>query len=554
MYISTSKNIKNGKIHLTHMIRHSYRENGKVKHKNIGCLNLCPPEELEAIKFALKNKKNISSFIDANNIKLKQGKSFGGVWATNAFAKLLKIDLALGNTEDGKISLMQVLARIIGQGSKLKAVRMQETHALCEILDIKESVNDDRIYRNLDWLSKQQKEIEKKLWKYNSKKQGKHLFLYDVTSTYLEGNDNEYTAYGYNRDAKKGKKQIVIGLLTNEQGSPLKISVFDGNTSDTKTFGDQVKASAEQFGVTEVVFVGDRGMIKSPQIKDLPEGCTYITAMGKKEINTLISNKIIQLSLFDTTLHEVADKASGVRYILRCNPIRKKEIRGNRNDKIRKILKLGNERNEFLAGSKKAKVVTAYKIVQAKINQYNLGSLIKLTELTKESTKLELNLGRQIFKKTRELDGCYVIKSNVSKDVAAEVVHARYKDLKYVEDGFRTMKQSHLELRPVYVRKKERTTAHVFIVMLSYMITREMRLLLAKDGEDILTKEVIESLGLIALHGMSLGNIDKDTQAKAPIYKIPTPSDLNQSYLKRLNINLPEVFIYGMNVATAKSS
>lgn len=555
MYVSTSKTTKNGKTHITHMLRHSYREDGKVKHRNIGCLNLCSPEELESIKFALKNKKHLSKFQDMDKITLTQGKSFGGVWTVYSMARLLKIDQALGTSQEGTVALLQVLARVIGQGSKLKGVRMQETHALCEILGLKAAVTDDQIYRNLDWLADQQKEVEKKLWSYHAKGQETHLFLYDVTSTYLEGEKNEWAAYGYNRDGKKGKKQIVIGLLTNGQGFPLKITVYEGNTSDTKTFGDQVKASAEEFGVQEITFVGDRGMIKGPQIANLPEGCSYITAMGKQEIQTLITKQTLQLSLFDAELKEVVDRDTGLRYILRRNPMRQEEIRDNRRARIKKILALVQERNQYLVRAKKAKIETAHKLIQGKIEQYKLSAFLKIEDVVPGGKDLRITLDRKVFKESSALDGCYVIKSNVDKSITAEVVHSRYKDLKYVEDGFRTMKQSHLELRPVYVRKKERTAAHVFIVMLSYMIIRQMRLLLASEKETILAKEVIDSLGLIALHHLGTEKTEKelDTTAKPPLYKLPTPSDLNQSYLNRLKIKLPEMFIHGMSVAKPKT-
>lgn len=555
MYVSTSKTTKNGKTYTTHMLRHSYRENGKVKHRNVGCLNLCSEDEVAAIRFALANKKEVQNMINIRDIKIKQGKSFGSVWATYQIAKLLSIDLSLGDSNDGKIALLQVLARTIAQGSKLKAVRMQDTHALCEVIGIEPRINDDKIYRNLDWLASKQEEIEKKLWKYNDKnKQDKHLFLYDVTSTYLEGEENEYAAYGYNRDGKKGKKQLVIGLLTNDEGKPIKISVYDGNTGDTKTFADQVKASAKQFGVKEVTFVGDRGMIKSPQIKDLPEGCTYITALSRKEINSLIKGGLIQLGLFDQELKEVANKKTGERYILRCNPIRKKELTDSRRSKIRKILDLTKERNQFVKASKTAKAETSYKQIKAKIAQYNLAGIINIQAFQKENKEIKLSINRIGYKKARELDGCYIIKSNVSTEISKEKIHARYKDLKYVEDGFRTMKQSHLELRPVYVRKKERTEAHVFIVFLSYMIAREMRLLLAQNSEEILTKEVIDSLGSIVLH--HVGCPTKKTaieENKNSLYNVPEASDLNKQYLNALNITLPEVFINGMNVAKPKS-
>ncbi|MFH0939870.1 MAG: transposase [Planctomycetota bacterium] len=139
------------------------------------------------------------------------------------------------------------------------------------------------------------------------------------TSSYLEGQCNELGAFGYNRDGKKRKKQIVIGLLCNEKGKPLSVEVFEGNTTDTITFGSQVKKVAERFGGGEITLVGDRGMIRNKQVAELPEGFHYITAITKPQIESLLKQGVIQMSLFDEDLAEV-ETQQGIRYVLRCNP------------------------------------------------------------------------------------------------------------------------------------------------------------------------------------------------------------------------------------------
>jgi len=151
-----------------------------------------------------------------------------------------------------------------------------------------------------------------------------------VTSSYLEGEDNYFSAYGYNRDGKKGKKQIVIGLLCDGNGDPVSVEVFPGNTQDMKTFSSQIQKVRERFSCERVILVGDRGMIKTPQIKELPEGFHYITAITKAQIDVLIKQDVIQMDLFDAELCEVEDNEEGVRYILKRNPVRAKEIENNR--------------------------------------------------------------------------------------------------------------------------------------------------------------------------------------------------------------------------------
>jgi len=192
------------------------------------------------------------------------------------------------------------------------------------------------------------------------------LFLYDVTSSYLEGEDNAFGAYGYNRDGKKGKKQIVIGLLCDEDGTPVSTEVFRGNTQDPQTFGAQVRKASQRFGCQRVTFVGDRGMIKSGQIEELAKaGFHYITAITKPQIDTLLSGGVLQMALFDDSLCEVEQES--VRYVLRRNPVRAEEIAATRVGKQASVAALLQERNQYLAGHAKAKVSAAAKKVRAKI-------------------------------------------------------------------------------------------------------------------------------------------------------------------------------------------
>ncbi|EQD63828.1 transposase IS4 family protein, partial [mine drainage metagenome] len=177
-------------------------------------------------------------------------------------------------------------------------------------------------------------------------------------SSYLEGMKNEYADFGYNRDKKRGKMQIVIGLLTDDDGWPISIEVFRGNTNDVKTFTSQVKKLASDFGCESVTMVGDRGMIKTEQIADLSEQrFYYITATTKAQMETLLKQKVIQMELFTEKLCEIEHE--GIRYILRKNPVREKEIQDSRNGKVEKIRNIVDERNKYLSDHPKANVSTA---------------------------------------------------------------------------------------------------------------------------------------------------------------------------------------------------
>ena len=272
MYVDTSTvHTSTGKSYTRHLLRKSYREEGKVKHRTIANLSSCTPEEIEAIRLALAHKHHLSALVNLkDDLRLEQGLSVGAVWTVFSVAKRLGIVDALGSSRAGKLALWQVISRVIDQGSRLSAVRLAESHAACDVLNLAK-FNEDDLYSNLDWLRENQAKIEDHLYmERNEERAGEddqsaapQLFLYDVTSSYLEGTKNELSAFGYNRDKKKGKRQIVIGLLCDEAGIPLSIEVFTGNTKDPQTVSSQVKKVVQRFGGGSVTFVGDRGMILS---------------------------------------------------------------------------------------------------------------------------------------------------------------------------------------------------------------------------------------------------------------------------------------------------
>ncbi len=236
MYVDTITKKVGDKVYTRYLIRDSHLENGKVKHRTIANISKCSPEEIQAIKLALKYKGNISDILtDKNEIVSKQGLSIGSVYTLNRVAQDLSIVKALGNSDMAKLSLWMILARLIEPGSRMANVRLAQRHAAVSILNLPD-FNEDVLYRAMDWIESHQRIIEKRLFnsRYGEKKPV--LYLYDVTSSYLEGMKNEYGDFGYNRDKKKGKMQIVIGLLTDDDGWPISIEVFHGNTNDVKTF------------------------------------------------------------------------------------------------------------------------------------------------------------------------------------------------------------------------------------------------------------------------------------------------------------------------------
>lgn len=529
MYIDTSQSKQHGKVYTRYLLRENYREDGKVKHHTVANLSHCSELEIAAIKLALKHKHDLNA-LSTNEIKFKntQGLSVGADWLLYDLAKQLGIVNALGNTKNGKLALLQVISRIIGQGSRLSAVRLASRHALSDILGL-EGFDEDNLYANLDWLSEEQEKIEDRLFKQLGS-ENVRLFLYDVTSSYLEGECNELAAYGYNRDGKKGKLQIVIGLLCNQEGVPLSIQVFTGNTSDMKTLSSQIEKAARRFGAKKVTFVGDRGMIKSAEVKDLKEqGFYHITAITKAQINTMLDNGMIQLGLFDEMVHEVIDE-NGERFILRCNPVRAEELEQSRQSKLQSLQKLVTTKNEYLRTHKRAKTKIALREVTNKAKQLKITDWLIITAIEREIT---VKIDEQKLQQAKELDGCYVIKTDLPEaDASKEIIHERYKDLALVEWAFRTSKTAFLELRPIYVRLASRTRGHALVVMLAYRIIKELS---QKWRElDITVEEGIKNLA-------TLCTMEVQVNERTYYNQIPKPNDLLQQLFAKANVILPEV-------------
>src|SRR6266853_1307760 len=221
----------NGKSYESIYLRESYRDGTQVRKRNIANLTHCDPKEIAAIELALRHKNDLTALASLEQIELHQGPSVGAVWTVYQVAQRLGLRKILGDEFSGHLALWQVLARVLEQGSRLSAVRLVLVHAASAVLGWRRGFDENDLYDNLTWLSAQQKDIENRLFARRGKEKPQ-LFLYDVTSSYLEGDHNAFGAYGYGRDGKKNKKQIVIGLLCDAQGEPISVEVFRGNSQD----------------------------------------------------------------------------------------------------------------------------------------------------------------------------------------------------------------------------------------------------------------------------------------------------------------------------------
>jgi hypothetical protein len=542
MYIDTSHITRGGKTYTRHLLRESYRANGKVLHRTIANVSHCSAAEIEAMRLALRHKEDLEHLGTIQDaITLKQGLSFGAVWTVYQVARRLGIDKALGPTRDGKLALWQVMARVIDQGSRLSAVRLAMSHAACDVLGVG-TFDEDALYENLDWLERVQAGVEDRLFVQRTKTTPVNLFLYDVTSSYLEGTQNALAAFGYNRDGKKGKRQIVIGLLCDEDGAPVSIDVFPGNTQDPQTFAAQLAKVKTRFGVRDITFVGDRGMIKGQQIEDLAQqGFHYITAITKPQIEKLLRTGTLQMDLFDQELAEVLTD-EGLRYVLRRNPVRAQEVRDTRHAKLATLQALVAKHNQYLTDHPRANAQGALQKLVAKAETLRLADWV---ELTLEERAMTLTLNEDAQQEAAKLDGCYVLKTDLTPAQAPkDMVHDRYKDLASVERAFRTCKTAHLEVRPIFLRREARTRAHAFVVMLAYQIIQYLTA--CWSTLDLTVEEGLQVLATLCLVEVSPKN--------APSYHcIPTPRDPIARLLRSADITLPKVFsLSGVRVSTKK--
>ena len=539
MYIDTAFSTQGGKTYRRYLLRESYREGGKVKHRTIANLSQCSEAEIAAIKLALRHKGQLAQLGSLQDLHVQQGSRIGAVFSLKVAAQRLGLVRGLGGQRPGKLALWQVMARLLAQGSRLSAVRLAERHAAADILGL-ETFNEDHLYQNLAWLADHQEEIEQRLFRQRYGAAPPQLFLYDVTSSYLEGCNNILAAFGYNRDGKKGKQQLVIGLLTGPEGAPVAVRVFAGNTADPKTVAEQIRTLAHGFGVSKVTLVGDRGMLKLPQIEALQHHeFHYITAITKSQIRQHLKTGAFQMHLFDQKLAEV--EIDNVRYILRRNPQRLIEMAQARQKKLESLnLRLTNKQQYLQEHPRANPDIARKKLVDyAKILKIDSWAKVTLNDRT-----LALATDAAACAHDTQLDGCYVLQTDVPGPSApADLIHQRYKDLAQVERAFRTFKNGHLEIRPTFVQTEASTRGHVFVVMLAYLLERELD---HYWGHLNLTvSEALDELG--SLRGVEL------TLGPAACQQVPRATGLAQQLLTSAQITLPQALpLRRVHVATRK--
>jgi transposase len=531
MYIATVPNRSSPPAIL---LRESHREGSNVKTRTLANLTHWPSERVHALRCCLKGEFDALPETSAP----VSDRIFGVLFALKAVAERLGIVQALGKGRLAKLALFLVLARVAHQGSRLSAVRWAEEQAVAEVLGLS-GFDEDDLYAALDWLAEQQEVLEKKLYRSYLKRVGQPpvLVLYDVTSSYFEGEHNELAELGYNRDGKKGKKQIVIGLLTAADGEPLSVKVFKGNTTDCTTVGEQIQSLQQTFGIKEVVFVGDRGMVKAKGKKALSgQDLKYITALTDPQIRKLLKQHVFQPDLFDEIAQEV--EHNDRRLVLRRNDtVRRKRVK-RRQDKLAQLKRRVGERNALVAGSTRAQPEVGLRTLSGWAKRHKLSAFVTLSL---EGRQLKLHIDESQQAEAGLLDGCYVLETDVAQDkLDANTVDQRYRDLQKVERDFRTMKTTLLEIRPIFVRKKSRTHGHVVVALLALKLARELERGLKAafgtiaEGDAALTVED-------ALHALSRLCFQRHQTGDQDFLTLPQPDPKQERILNAIDVKAPSI-------------
>lgn len=509
MYIERIRRKHKNKTYVTTLIRESYRDGKKVKHRTVANISRLPEAAIKTIEMHLNNVP-INSCV-AGDVSINKSREYG---ASKAFMDLA-IDLGLdkmiySRKEDWRQDILaMVVGRLVYQGSKLHLCHLHQDTFVWEATgytDEKTPNVDRHCYRALDKLLLRQNSIQKEL--ANRHLDNGSLVLYDITSTYLEGEyeDSELVDFGYSRDCKRKHEQIVIGLLANSQGCPVAIEVFRGNTSDQTTVLDQAKKVAKTYSVKNVIFVGDRGMLTPKRIDEVSQvGYKTLTAVDRKQLLKLQELGVIHPEQFnDTDIAEVTH--NGVRYFLCKNPEKALENRETRQtlinctrDALEKVAASKNK-DEHKKSARIGQILAQYKVGKFFIWSFHNG-------------KLSIQIDQDKIFAEEKWDGCYVVRTD--SDLSKEEAVANYKALSRIERAFRNMKTMSLEIRPVYHHLDERIRAHVFLCMLAYYLewhaTKRLQPIFAKNGAGAKRRytfaRIIERLKSIRIQDCIFGQV-----------------------------------------------
>jgi len=467
------------------LLRQASRVDGKIVKRTLANLSSWPAAQIDALRRVLKHESLVSP---ADAFQIQRSSPHGHVAATLGTLRRLGLEPILSRSRcpERDLAVAMIVARILEPASKLATARGLHpdtaTSSLAAVLGLGESVDETLLYRSLDWLLQRQQSIENALATRHLSEGS--LILYDVSSTYFEGRHCPLAHFGHSRDERSGNLQIVFGLLTNSEGCPVAVEVFEGNTGDPKTVASQVRKIRERFHLKHIILVGDRGMLTSARIReDLKpqQGVQWISALKSVQIQQLVEGGALQLSLFDQIdLAEIQHTSyPGERLIACRNPLLAEERHRKRNElleatekQLQKIVAATQRKKKPLRGRKEIGLA-----VGKVLGRYKMG---KHFSLFIEEDGFRCERKQANIEREAALDGIYVIRTSVPAETfSSEKVVGCYKRLSDVERAFRSMKSVDLKIRPIYHYLADRVKAHVFLCMLSYYVEWHMRQALA---------------------------------------------------------------------------
>lgn len=487
--VTYAKRSYKNRTYTTPLVQYSYRdEHGTPRHKTVLSLAKLPAHAVKAIDDALKQGdiRVLETQSPDTNLRYERAVSLGPAWVSHQMMAQLGIVATL-QTHLPSAQATAVLAFI---QERITAERPLSISALQRqfadspsryLLGSQSSPALNTWYTGLSSLEQHRPAILKALYQQNP--QPLRVFLYDITSSYFEGTCCPLAAFGYNRDGKKGKKQVVIGVIADGEGRPVWCDVFQGNTSDQTTVRDQLLVLRDQFHVKEFIFVGDRGMVTSARIDELEqegwwETFSYITALKRRELLQVAQDEQhpLQPELVDYH-HLVEVMHEGVRYVVCYNPHRQQEDATTRE----RLLTLTEGKLNGIAKSVEQGRLKRKEAIARRVHRWiNRWGMERFFEVTYDEGFISSTRKTTEIERYAKLDGCYVIRSNVhSAQLSPEQLQQQYKDLKYVEQAFRTMKTTDIEVRPIRVWTEQHVRGYIFGCFLAYRVIWEIRQRLA---------------------------------------------------------------------------
>ena len=472
-HVVTTKRIYKDKVYCTHLLRRSYREDGKVKNETLGNLSHLPEALIDIIRRSLQGE----TFVPVSQaFEVVRSRAHGHVQAVALAMQRLGLASVIASqpSRERDLVLAMVAARIVQPDTKLATCRRWHCSSLAEDFGVTDATEDD-LYAAMDWLLARQDAIEHKLATRHLREDA--LVLYDLSSSYFEGSTCPLAKRGYSRDGRPGTLQVNYGLLTDARGCPVAVSVFEGNTSDSLTFLPAVQRVRERFGLPQVVMVGDRGMVSQKAIDELrgQGGIDWITALKSVSIRGLVEQGHLQLGLFDQrNLAEITSPEYPGERLVACRNDALAQLRAHKRESLLQA-------TEALLAQVLASVQAGRLTGQDKIG-VQVGRVINRHKVAKhfELSIAETTLGwarrQDAIEAEAALDGLYVIRTSLeAQRMDAPSCVRSYKALSNVERAFRSLKTMDLKVRPIHHRLAERVRAHILLCMLAYYVEWHMR-------------------------------------------------------------------------------